>query len=514
MRIGILLLAAFQVIAQNLGSLEGTVVDSVSHLPVKKARVLIWPAFTPDREQGGGSRPAKPKAVMTDAGGAFSIRDLTPGAYMIQLAHPRYPQSWRSQTVEVKPGPEPAPVSFEMAPGASVTGRVVDPDGDPIEGCIVHVRSPAASGDGFILPGVLGIRASDDNGEYRVWGIQPGKYIAMARCDAPVFEPRPLSPGPPLPPARAYAPQFYPAGADAKSAATIELAPGMEKSGVDFRMTPARVYTINGRVSSGEPFDARHLMIFLRPANRAERYDGELRPADFDREKSAFTFPRVFPGSYVIVAFVEGDPEGRFATRRRVDVSDRSVDVDLALLPAADLGGTVRMESGEELPKSLTIQVLPLDSPGPNQPAPAEVAADGRFTFKSVPPGLWKVQTFGPGTAFIKSVAMAGQEQSGSVVDTSTGGGQLTIVLSTQTATVRGTAAPGCRIRATFEPDGEMFERREIAVMSDAGGVFQFTGLAPGKYRIYAEAASGETSQNDGRIVTVHEGETVTVDLQ
>ena len=65
-------------------------------------------------------------------------------------------------------------------------------------------------------------------------------------CQQPVFQPRPFSSGPDLPPSRAYAPEYYPSAADSKSAEVIDLAPGAEKSGVDFQMKSEAVTQIHG----------------------------------------------------------------------------------------------------------------------------------------------------------------------------------------------------------------------------------------------------------------------------
>ena len=79
-----------------------------------------------------------------------------------------------------------------------------------------------------------------EDGSYRLYKIAPGKYVITAECSAVVFQPRPLSEGPDPPPKTAYPMQFYPAASDLKSAEIVELLPGAEKSGVDFRMRPVQ----------------------------------------------------------------------------------------------------------------------------------------------------------------------------------------------------------------------------------------------------------------------------------
>ena len=107
MIIGIFVLLAFQAIGQDqTGSIEGTVVDSVSHMPVKKAQVIASPAsFVPQAPRPGEApQPPKPRQVLTDASGAFSIPGLAPGRYIIQVSQPTYPFTGNYQNVEVKAG--------------------------------------------------------------------------------------------------------------------------------------------------------------------------------------------------------------------------------------------------------------------------------------------------------------------------------------------------------------------------------------------------------------------------
>ncbi len=111
---------------------SGVVVDSVSHLPLK--RVIV----SPNNNQTSLSQQ-RIQAVVTDDSGAFTFK-LKPGRYRFVAMRPDYPVA--TKTVTVDASEHPSPVTVEMPPGAVVSGRVLDEDGDPLGGCSVQVLPP------------------------------------------------------------------------------------------------------------------------------------------------------------------------------------------------------------------------------------------------------------------------------------------------------------------------------------------------------------------------------------
>ena len=122
------------------GALQGTVVNRASHVPVKKAHVLLTRAPTPP------STMVMQRAATTDANGNFLVDGLPPGMYRVQVFAADYPSARMgsgpaSKSVQVMSGGTPAKVDFELAPGAAISGRIVDEDGDPVPRCFVQVRT-------------------------------------------------------------------------------------------------------------------------------------------------------------------------------------------------------------------------------------------------------------------------------------------------------------------------------------------------------------------------------------
>jgi hypothetical protein len=102
---------------------------------------------------------------------------------------------------------------------------------------------------------------------------------------------------------------------------------------------------------------------------------------------------------------------------------------------------------------------------------------------------------------FLKRAWLGGVEVTDGRIDLSSGArGNLKILVSANTATVRGTAPPGALVEVEF---GDRDGSGNIQTQADQNGQFTIPGLAPGKYHIGID--------DGGRDITVHEGETLVV---
>jgi hypothetical protein len=474
------------------GSITGVVSDSVSHQPLRKVMVSL----------ALGNQPLGPDAS-TDDSGAFEFHNLKPGQYQLGVARRDYPAG---KIIMVSPSENPDPLKIELIPGARVSGRILDEDGDPLIGCGVQAR-PAEHPEQIIA------QSADEPGEYRLFGLRPGKYIMAVQCVVPAFQPRPFSAGPDPPPSLAYPLQFYPAAADAASAEPVELAAGIEKAGVDFRMRPAHVTQVRAAIApSSAGWHGRDL------------FGGLVRPGDLSGNgfepmtpdsSGAFQFPQVFPGSYVLLV-TSLDQENRIGAIERIEVKDQPINTVIELKHAIGIHGTVELESGA---KSANVQLTqihiqlrpeyPADG-GPISVADASVKQDGSFTVNSVIPVEWRIYAIGA-SVFVKSVWLGTKQSSGPMLDLSSGSADtLKIVLSANTASIHGTAPPGTTV-AYRDLDNKL--SYWLSVQAEEGGEFRIEGLAPGRYRVAAGESYYAIPEGSGREIAVQEGETATVDL-
>jgi hypothetical protein len=407
----------------------------------------------------------------------------------------------------VKAGETTTSVSLSLTPGSSVSGQVVDEDGDPLNSCVVQAHMAATPEQ------IRNAATTDDTGEYTLRGLPPGKFIFSAACNNPPFTPRPFSAGPDPPPSRGYPMQYYPLAADSKSAQPVVIAAGSDKPGVDFKMRPVPVTQVHVTINDPGSYLANqpNFSIQLVPVTDRTRMSGSR---NLRRDAGVFDFEQVFPGSYYVFSFTPPNAEITAGGFQRIEVKDRPLDVVLDLKRGVEIPGTITVEnSNPNNPVPLNqLQVqLETDLPASGARPQAEVKEDGSFTLKSVIGMHYSVEIFSP-VAFVKAVWLGSTDVTHTPFDVVGPVEPLRIVLSTNMGSITGTAPPG---ELVFLVDEEIPLYRgygQRALQADASGRFTLSDVAPGKYRISVGQMPLDTE--NAQEITVHEGETVTVEVK
>jgi hypothetical protein len=219
-------------------------------------------------------------------------------------------------------------------PGA-VTGRVIDEHGEAVVGVPVRVlRQVMVAGKPQVASSSN--TTTDDRGVYRIGGLSPGRYyvsVPSVQMAAPAealaaalsstqswsrssttadptldvggqrlvvgrFAPPPLSADGR---ATAYPPLFYPGTSSLNEAGTIELDFGVDKSGIDFRLTPVPAFVVSG-VVQGPKEALSQLTLRLMPAGSEELGIGAEAATALVTADGRFTFVNVPAGDYTIDA--------------------------------------------------------------------------------------------------------------------------------------------------------------------------------------------------------------------
>jgi len=233
-------------------ALKGRVIDAASAAPVARARVRI--------QGGGGPRPS----TWTDSAGRFAFTSLPAGPYSLVVEKStymagRYPEAGRTIRSNLKPlalteGEILDNVTVMMYHGGSISGRVVDAHGDPVEAARVGVmrlvsgRSPLSQNQS----------STNDLGEFRLARLEPGNYILfvspqrneMFRSEEP-FIAGGLADQPPALPL----PTYFPSALSIDQAQPIAVARGESITGVEVALSEGYTGTITGSVvtSDGQP---------------------------------------------------------------------------------------------------------------------------------------------------------------------------------------------------------------------------------------------------------------------
>jgi hypothetical protein len=469
--------------AAGKGVIEGTVVDSVTHEPIKKAQVNL-----------AGPLPNPPMAV-TDAGGGFAFRSLPPGAYWVSASKPGYnlPQVLfgGNPNVQVTLGTDEEKKGIEVAllPGGSISGRVLDEDDAPLRHCSVSAVRPGYEQGRRNLRSVFGI-VTNDKGEYRIANLTPDRYYLFARCHSEVPGPHPLLPrGDPRTPYETYQPRFYGGGLDPSTATRLAVSAGANLEGVDFEMRRVPAYTLRGTVTASDPEAfAGPITVLLLPANRQVQDLLQLGASTDPRDRT-FQIRSVVPGSYLLVAFAS--QEGRsFYAQRRVEIGTAPPDpIEVSLASGAELKGSVQFDSGDHPPlQNAQVFLAPVE-PRAFTPQPhAQINKDGTFTLAGIMPGRWRLMIGAAG--YVKSLFLAGQQVSPYDFQIAAGSaGPLRVVMGAKMGSVRVTidGAPPDRLSSVLlypEDAGRMgIGLERLSAGSDR---LEIPSVPPGRYRLLA----------------------------
>jgi protocatechuate 3,4-dioxygenase beta subunit len=159
---------------KNVAAISGTVFSASTGQPLKKAHITL--ASQDDR--GGTNRPI---STLSDDAGHFSIDGIEPGRYGLFAERNGYIRQHYGQTKPGTPGAlltlsadqKITDLVFRLQQSGVITGRVVDEDGDPLPGAQVQaMRRSYFRGKTTFAP--VGQSGTDDRGEYRIYGMQPG----------------------------------------------------------------------------------------------------------------------------------------------------------------------------------------------------------------------------------------------------------------------------------------------------------------------------------------------------
>lgn len=508
MRLAALLLLSVPVWAQT-GSLSGQVVDRAG-LPIHDARLALY-----NDDQGNPGLYAA-----TQPNGEFRIERVPPGSYYLSVMHYQYPGPLDGPqygaAVEVKPGRETAGLRLTLQPPGSVTGRVVDDDGLPVEGCQI-LLFPAAPA----TPRSLRLQAAtNDKGAFRIERVPADRYIAYARCNQVLptehllgvvsrdgFEIR-----------STWLPMFYPDSPTPDGAQAFTAAPGLDPV-LEFHLRATPVSTVTGSFSSAagvswtEPIRIELHLPADAGSGVAAAYLGSL-----DEKTGLFVIPAVPPGSYELVATTgPRDLATPGAATLPVVVGDTAPKpFPLTLSAGVPVTGVVENGPGvraiqpsfttitENTPTGpVTRQVkqsagtIKLESVDAGQalyvPAAEIDSETGRFTLPAVPPGRWHVRCalYG-GSAYAETIEFNEKRLSEDVLE----------IVTNQAAALRFvlSARPNVAIQLENAPGPEsgkwmVLAAREAAAVTSSsdmvaigqpGQLAVFNAPAPGRYRFVA----------------------------
>jgi hypothetical protein len=115
--------------------------------------------------------------AVTDVSGGFSFQAMLPASIQLTISKQGYRTEDDQDVANIQVTPEHAQgIVVRIMPLSTIEGRLVNEDGDPLEGLTVEaVRIEIQNGKRELKDDYVS-KVTDDRGEFRLWYLSPGNY--------------------------------------------------------------------------------------------------------------------------------------------------------------------------------------------------------------------------------------------------------------------------------------------------------------------------------------------------
>jgi hypothetical protein len=460
------------------------------------------------------------RTASTNGLGKFEIRDLPAGRFNLSASRAGYLPMSFGQTRVGEPG---RPI--ELADGqaldnsdlvlphtALISGHVLDEAGEPLAGAtVMTMQMKYFNGRRRLLP-VRGTTISDDTGQYRLSGLEPGEYYVQA-SSREIWET-----DPPDKQTLGFLPTFYPSSPNQGEAQRVRVKAGQEVPGIDVGLLPGKVGTVSGTAfsSQGTPLAGENVnMSFeVRGENFMSMSGGQSAKVNPD---GTFVFRNIAPAEYHLNVRTAATADRPIeAANVIVSVTGGDVDgVSIVTAAAGSVTGKVTLDGGAALPTPLTrlsVRALPVDRDTAitglgSMPDNGRLKEDGTFELKQViGSSRFTVGPLPDGWA-VRSIDYNGRDLTTQPVDTQ--GAALdgvAIALTNRFPVLSGTLRDGkgnAVVSGTviiFPDEASLWAEDLRAVRTarvDQAGLFTIKAIRPGEYLAVAVPSVKINQWND-----------------
>lgn len=300
--------------------------------------------------------PLNTRSVITDETGSFAFELLSPGAYKVSVIAPGYtlaPESLKENgsAKYYRPGDI---ANIRMVKGGVITGSVTTQSNEPLVG--VRVRAlKIKDTEGHLIRSIAIDETSltkewktDDRGIYRIYGLEPGKYVVSAGGKG--FNPMSVGEF------DSDAPTYHPTGTR-DMATEVSVQAGQESTGVDIRYRDNKGHIISGNITNAEGTNSQINVTIILLTNATtgnlENWSlGGMFGNATKEDKRSFALTSIPDGEYDVSATSTGaSPLGGLggntyvAPARRVKVKGGDITgVELTLFPVGSISGQMIIE--------------------------------------------------------------------------------------------------------------------------------------------------------------------------
>ncbi len=481
-------------------------------------------------------------SVMTDMGGRFELKGIDPGPYRLKVSRTGFvTQEYGQKTpndpgaeIRLSPGQNLRDLVFRLIPWAVIAGRVLDEEGEPLPWAQVSaLREVYSSGKRKLSSEVL--VPTNDLGEYRLFGLKPGRYFVSAKYKPGLHiiargevreddseDSRPE-----------FMPIYYPNSPDPAKASTITLKAGEELTAVEILLRPVTTYRVGGRVYNmvAGRRSSTGVIVQLEQHNSNVAWGSPDHQSIVENPDGSFEIAGVLPGSYTLSAFWFEDGR-RYQARQSIEVGNANVEgVNLTIATGISVPGRIVWEGKPSLDRDeLLVTIAPADS-RISFNGPARVMGNS-FALKDVFDGTYRLGVIGQSKdCYVKSIRYGSTDvlEGGFTVFRGTQA-SLEVTISSRGSRVQGVVTdkdnlPVTGVWVVMVPDEAHRDQSRLyqKTATDQYGHYLLRGIAPGDYKIFCwdEVEDGawedpeflKTYEDRGQKISVQEADAKTADV-
>jgi len=237
-------------------------------------------------------------STVTNADGRFELKGIDPGRYRLTVSRIAFVTQEYGQkksddpgaVLSLRPGQELKDLLFRLIPSGVIAGRILDDDGEALPSVNV-TASREVYADGKRALAVGATVETNDLGEYRLFGLSPGRYFVSAVYPRWSRLAGNENSGSSEPEQQGYAKMYYPGTADAGKATAIDLKGGEEVPFIEILLRKVLTYRIRGRVYNQithKPGTGTNVL--LMPKTNRREWDS-VQPAHVEKQDGSFDIP-------------------------------------------------------------------------------------------------------------------------------------------------------------------------------------------------------------------------------
>ncbi|HET9132357.1 MAG TPA: carboxypeptidase regulatory-like domain-containing protein, partial [Terriglobia bacterium] len=455
-------------------TISGIAVDSETDRPVAGVQISVLATALP----GDAGLQAT-----TDNDGRFTISPATPGSYNLSTSKEGYAPARvdgrmlpgnSGIPLTVKAGEPVGELQIHIAKSAVITGRVLDSNGQPVTRARV-----AAMRKNYDENGVAGLTlarnaGTDDRGEYREFGLEPGQYYVFVDS---------VSMG-----EVSTIPTYFPGTSDAAHASPVGVKAGSEVRLGDLTLPTRKGATIRLHIENMTGQTPQIMNVEVRKDGVMVANRGIPAPIGMD----VFSLSSLSPGAYEFAVGLQGS-EGFYFSHTTVPLDDSNVDANVTVRKGWQVTGRAEAQLADGTMRPVAGVNVMLGTPGSADTSSGSSGDEGTFTLTGVSDGLRRVRVSGLASdAYVLAVQEADHDILSEgiriVGDTS-----IHVVIGTSGGTVKGitvnsvskVVAGGIVALIPDEPNRTRGHLYRTAT-SDQNGEFVIQSIAPGAYHLYA----------------------------